>query len=76
MMAWAQAGVYMAHNSEAQYAAFRKVPMNALQPGDIVYNPGHVGIYVGDGAVIHAPHTGDVVRYISVGYFGAAVRPG
>ena len=76
MQAWAQVGVFMAHNSEAQYAAFRKVPMNALQPGDIVWNPGHVGIYVGNGAVIHAPHTGDVVRYISVDYFQAAVRPG
>jgi len=76
MMAWAQVGVYMAHNSEAQYAAFPKVSMNALQPGDIVWNPGHVGIYVGNGAVIHAPHTGDVVRYISVDYFQAAVRPG
>jgi cell wall-associated NlpC family hydrolase len=76
MQAWAQVGVYMAHNSEAQYAAFRRVPMNALLPGDIVWNPGHVGIYVGGGAVIHAPHTGDVVRYIDVGYFQAAVRPG
>jgi cell wall-associated NlpC family hydrolase len=76
MMAWAQAGVYMAHNSEAQYAAFRKVSMNDLQPGDIVWSPGHVGIYVGNGAVIHAPHTGDVVRYIGVGYFEGAVRPG
>jgi cell wall-associated NlpC family hydrolase len=76
MMAWAQVGVYMAHNSESQYAAFPKVSMNALQPGDIVWNPGHVGIYVGNGAVIHAPHTGDVVRYISVDYFQAAVRPG
>jgi len=76
MQAWAQVGVYMAHNSEAQFAAFRQVPMSALQPGDIVWNPGHVGIYVGNGAVIHAPHTGDVVRYISVDYFQAAVRPG
>jgi len=75
MQAWAQVGVLMAHNSEAQYAAFQKVPMNALQPGDIVWNPGHVGIYVGNGAVIHAPHEGDVVRYISVDYFQAAVRP-
>jgi len=75
MQAWAQVGVAMSHNSEAQYGAFRKVPMNALLPGDIVWNPGHVGIYVGNGAVIHAPHTGDVVRYISVDYFQAAVRP-
>lgn len=76
MMAWAQAGVRMGHNSESQFASFPRVPMNALQPGDIVWAPGHVGIYVGNGAVIHAPHTGDVVRYIGVDYFQGAVRPG
>ena len=76
MMAWAQAGVYMPHNSEAQLAAFPRVSMSNLQPGDLVWNPGHIGIYVGNGSVIHAPHTGDVVRYIGVGYFQAAVRPG
>jgi len=76
MMAWAAAGVSMGHNSESQYAQFPKVPMNQLQPGDILWSPGHVGIYVGNGAVIHAPHTGDVVRYINVSYFQGAVRPG
>jgi len=74
--AWAQAGVSMGHNSESQYASFPRVPMNALAPGDIVWGPGHVGIYVGGGAVIHAPHSGDVVRYIDVDYFRGAVRPG
>ena len=76
MAAWAQAGVSMGHNSESQYASFPRVPMDALAPGDIVWAPGHVGIYVGGGAVIHAPHSGDVVRYIDVDYFRGAVRPG
>ena len=76
MMAWAAAGVSMGHNSESQYAQFPKVPMNQLQPGDIVWTPGHVGIYAGNGAVIHAPHTGEVVGYINVSYFQGAVRPG
>ncbi len=76
MAAWAQAGVSMGHNSESQYASFPRVPMDALAPGDIVWGPGHVGIYVGGGAVIHAPHSGDVVRYIDVDYFRGAVRPG
>jgi hypothetical protein len=61
MMAWGQVGVYMPHNSEAQIAMFPRVPMNALQPGDIVWFP-HVGIYAGGGAVINATHTGDFAR--------------
>jgi cell wall-associated NlpC family hydrolase len=69
MMAWAQAGVGMAHGARAQYAAFPKVPIDALQPGDLVFfrNPiGHVGIYVGGGTMIEAPRTGLNVRYASI----------
>ena len=76
MAAWAQAGVGLPHNSEAQIGGFPNVPMSALAGGDVVWTPGHVGLYVGGGAVIHAPHTGDVVRYIDVGYFQRAMRPG
>jgi peptidoglycan DL-endopeptidase CwlO len=76
MAAWAQAGVGLPHNSESQIGSFPNVPMSALAGGDVVWTPGHVGLYVGGGAVIHAPHTGDVVRYIDVGYFQRAMRPG
>ena len=42
-----------------------------LQPGDLVFfgsggYASHVGMYVGDGMMIHAPHTGDVVKYASI----------
>ena len=68
------AGVGLPHNSEAQAGMLPHVPISGMQAGDIAYTPGHVGIYVGGGAVIHAPHTGDVVRYIDVGYFEYGLR--
>lgn len=49
-----------------------EVSMDQLQPGDLIFfgtwgNPHHVGIYVGNGTYIHAPHTGDVVKISSLG---------
>ncbi len=76
MAAWAQAGVRMAHNDAAQMASFPRVPMDQIQPGDLAWFPGHIGIYVGNGAVIVAPKAGDVVKYQSVSLYRAAVRPG
>lgn len=76
MAAWAQAGVRMAHNDAAQMASFPRVPMDQIQPGDLAWFPGHIGIYVGNGAVIVAPKTGDVVKYQSVSLYRAAARPG
>jgi len=77
MMAWAQAGVTMSHGSYDQMASFPSVSMDQLQPGDLVFWDGHVGIYVGDGSVLHAPHTGTVVQITPIwsGVIGA-VRPG
>jgi peptidoglycan DL-endopeptidase CwlO len=76
MMAWAQAGVSLPHNDAAQISSVPNVPFSALAPGDLVQSPGHIGINVGGGSAIHSPHTGDVVRYIGVGYFSRAGRPG
>jgi len=76
MMAWAQAGVSMPHGSYAQQAMFPAVSMSQLQPGDLVFWDGHVGIYVGSGSVLHAPHTGTNVQITPIwpGVIGAA-RP-
>ena len=59
MMAWAQAGVSMSHGSNDQLASFPRVAMSQLQPGDLVFWSGHVGIYVGNSSVLHAPVHGN-----------------
>lgn len=72
MWAWAQAGVSLPHNSQAQFGVGTPVSRDQLQPGDLVffYNPiHHVGIYVGDGKMIHAPTSGDVVKISSMSSF-------
>jgi peptidoglycan DL-endopeptidase CwlO len=82
MYVYAQLGVSLPHNAAAQYAALPHVPASDLQPGDLVffYGLGHVGIYIGNGLFIHAPHTGDVVRISALSaegsYDGAARVPG
>ncbi len=66
MMAWAAAGVSMPHYSGAQYAMFPHVPLDQLQPGDLLFwgtdGSEHVAMYIGGGMQIAATHTGDYVR--------------
>ena len=55
--AWRQAGVSLPHSAAAQYSMFPRIPLSAVQPGDLVYygNYGpHIAIYVGGGKIIHA----------------------
>jgi cell wall-associated NlpC family hydrolase len=80
MYAWGQAGVSLPHSSAMQMSSGRRVSVSALQPGDLVFYGApvhHVALYVGGGQVIHAPQTGDVVRYASVNMMPitGAVRP-
>jgi cell wall-associated NlpC family hydrolase len=75
MYVYSKLGVSLPHNAAAQYGMGVAVPRSALEPGDLVFfdGLGHVGIYVGNGAFIHAPHTGDVVRVSSLsGYYSSA----
>jgi cell wall-associated NlpC family hydrolase len=68
MWAYAQVGVSLPHSSYAQYGFGVPVSRDQLQPGDLVFfdGLGHVGIYIGGGQFVHAPHTGDVVKISSL----------
>ncbi|GAA3498746.1 C40 family peptidase [Streptomyces prasinosporus] len=68
--AYAQAGVALPRTSQAQRYAGRQVPLSEARPGDLVLyrsDASHVGMYVGDGQVIHAPYPGAPVRHDPVG---------
>jgi hypothetical protein len=58
-------GISLPHLAAAQMQMGRPVSTSAVEPGDLVFyeGGGHVAIYVGHGEVIHAPHTGDVVKF-------------
>jgi cell wall-associated NlpC family hydrolase len=68
MYAYAQMGISLPHYTGAQWNVGVPVSRSDLQPGDLVffYGLGHVGIYIGGGQFIHAPHTGDVVKISSL----------
>jgi cell wall-associated NlpC family hydrolase len=66
--AWNAAGISLPHNAAAQWSAVSHISKGDLQPGDLVFyrGLGHVAIYVGGGDIIHAPHTGTVVKKVSM----------
>ncbi|AYL35656.1 NlpC/P60 family protein [Streptomyces fungicidicus] len=67
---YAQAGVGLPRTSQAQRYAGRQVPLSEARPGDLVVyrsDASHVGMYMGNGQVIHAPYPGAPVRYDPVG---------
>ena len=69
MYVYSQVGVSLPHNAAMQYNTVGTyVPRDQLQPGDLVFfdGLGHMGIYIGGGQFIHAPHTGDVVKISSL----------
>jgi cell wall-associated NlpC family hydrolase len=81
MMAWAQAGVSLPHSSSAQMGSGTPVSTSSLQPGDLVfyYSPvSHVGIYIGNGQIVHASNPSAPVGVAAVGSMpiSGAVRPG
>jgi peptidoglycan DL-endopeptidase CwlO len=82
LVQWAfrQAGISTTHYTGTLWNDYRHIPESQLKPGDLVFfyrDHHHVGIYIGNGLMINAPHTGDVVRIASIsahGYYSGAVR--
>ncbi|HVL81923.1 MAG TPA: C40 family peptidase [Actinomycetota bacterium] len=74
---WRAAGVELPRTSRAQFSGLPRVPLDQMQPGDLVYSPGHIGMYLGDGMMIHSPRTG---RHVEISPLHkniiGAVRPG
>lgn len=69
------AGIDITRTTYTQINVGQPVSEDQLQPGDLVFpHTGHVGIYVGNGQMIHAPQTGDVVKVGPVYSFYAARR--
>ncbi len=85
--AYLQAGLVLPRVSRDQYGAGALVPTTQMEPGDVLAyaydtsDPGtiyHVTMYIGDGLMVHAPRTGDVVKVVPVDYNSliGVTRPG
>ena len=81
MMAWGSVGVSLPHSSGQQFSRGQPVAKSDLRSGDLVFfysDISHVGLYAGNGQVIHAPRPGKSVEYIKMSYmpYAGARRPG
>lgn len=86
MQAWEHAGVQLEHWTGSQWTSGPHIPLNQLRRGDLVFyasntaNPAtihHVGLYIGDGKMVDAPHDGVTVRIETINEPGliGATRP-
>jgi len=76
---YAQLGIGLSHFTGSQWNEGTRVPADQLLPGDLVFfhsDLHHMGMYVGNGQMIHAPQTGDVVKISPLmSDYAGAVRP-
>ena len=73
MYVYAQLGIELPHQAAAQHGYGTPVSRAELEPGDLVFydDLSHVGIYIGNGEIVHAPQTGDVVKISPLAQGGA-----
>lgn len=77
MTAWASQGYYLPRTAAQQYWATTRIPINSLQPGDLVFfgsgggtgNIYHVAIYAGNGMIVEATYPGDYIRKNPMRYY-------
>jgi cell wall-associated NlpC family hydrolase len=67
--AYGRLGIALPHSSYALYDEGRRVTRSGMKPGDLLFfsGLGHVGIYIGRGRMVHAPHTGTTVQIVKLG---------
>ena len=70
MYAFYGVGIELQHYSGYQYTAGKQVPSSQAKRGDMLFWPGHVALYLGDGKMIEAPQSGDVVKISDVRWGG------
>jgi cell wall-associated NlpC family hydrolase len=69
LYAYAQVGIGLPHYTGSQFNAGIHVTKAQLRPGDLVFfysDLHHMGMYIGNGKMVHAPQTGDVVKISSI----------
>lgn len=79
--AWRSVGVSLPRTSQSQFGAGRAVAKSDLQVGDLIFfysDLSHVGIYAGNGMIVHSPRPGKTVQFIKMSYmpYAGARRPG
>lgn len=78
LVSWAygRLGIALPHSSYALYDKGRRVAVSRLKAGDLLFfsGLGHVGLYVGRGRMVHAPHSGALVEVVGIGRSGYGSR--
>jgi cell wall-associated NlpC family hydrolase len=73
--AYRRLGVNVPHSTYALADLGREIPRTRMRRGDLLFffGLGHVGIYLGHGKMVHAPHTGSRVQVVNLKRYGAEV---